>query len=324
MRQPEPRADRGERHPPQRPPAGRLPQRSGDVQQARSVPLRVAGDFGIPVSAGRTRTRAQEPLHRRRAGHPDRLEQCRGSSDVRRGHAGALEPAVHALAGGGIDGLLQHATLLARGLVPARSGDPYLGAVRGVGSETPFRAYRADGQRPRISGWIRHPPAAAVPRGADHHASAGARVHDGIRHRCRAGPAAQRQVEHTRAVICRPADRIGDGDRSSTSVGAQHLERQEARERRHPRHADGVSRGLRDRAGDVRPVAVIVASVVPAGEEVVAGQQARGIQIVDRRDPGVDDGDRHARPARGIPGGGRSSGLEMPLLGKLRVVRHPE
>ena len=178
--------------------------------------------------------------------------------------------------------------------------------------------------RARVRGRIRDTAPAAVARGANHDAPAGSRVRHRVRHRRGSRAAAEGQVQDSGAVVGGPADRVRDPDRRAASVGAKDFQGHEARERRHACDADSVVRGLRDGARDVRAVAVIVGGVVAAGEKVVPAQQARGIEIVDRRDSGVDDRDRHAGAARRVPRGRSAGGLEVPLLRELRVVWNPE
>src|SRR5205823_13256130 len=102
------------------------------------------------------------------------------------------------------------------------------------------------------------------------------------------------------------------------------LDRHQLRVRRHPRDTFTVSGALRDGPGDVRAMAVVVARVVVAADEIVSLDDARQIEVVDREDAGIDDGDSDALAARRVPRAGSPGGLPVPLLGEVRVIREPE
>ena len=121
-----------------------------------------------------------------------------------------------------------------------------------------------------------------------------------------------------------PADRVCDAGGVAAAVRAEHLEWHEARERRHPRDSDAVAGALRDRPRHVGSVSVIVPCIRAAGEEVVPSDDSLGIEVVDGRDAGVEDGDGDSRAARRVPGRRRADRLEVPLLGEVGIVGLPQ
>ena len=78
---------------------------------------------------------------------------------------------------------------------------------------------------------------------------------------------------------------------------------------------------LRDGAGDVRAVAVVVGGVVVVGDEVVAGDELGLGQIADLGDAGVDDGDDRALALAELPGVGHADLAQVPLVAEAGVVR---
>src|SRR5262249_52057993 len=135
-----------------------------------------------------------------------------------------------------------------------------------------------------------------------------------------------------RAVLGGPTDAVGDVRGRAPTVGVQDLHGHEARVEGDAGGADAVVRRLRDRAGDVRAVALIVVRVLVRGDEVPAGD-ALGVgeiaALVVRtvrlaRDAGVDDGDRHTAARREVPRARRADALHVPLLFHERVVRREE
>ena len=121
-----------------------------------------------------------------------------------------------------------------------------------------------------------------------------------------------------------PADPLGDVVRGAAPEGGQHFDRHQTRRGRHAGDAFSVAGALRDGAGDVGPVRMIVARIVVVADKVPPFDQALRIEIVDGIDAGVDDGDGHTLAAGGVPRTLRPDSLEMPLFREVRVVWDPE
>ena len=100
----------------------------------------------------------------------------------------------------------------------------------------------------------------------------------------------------------------------------QHLDRHDLGAEGDAGDADAVVGRLRDGAGDVRAVAVIVAGVGAVVDEVPAGDDLGLRQIRHLGDAGVDDGDDHALALRGLPGLLGVDLLQVPLQLVLGIV----
>ena len=137
----------------------------------------------------------------------------------------------------------------------------------------------------------------------------------------RVADAAEREVDHARAVVDRPADRVGLGLERDLPVRAHDLGDQQLRRERDPGDAERVVRLRCDQARDERPVALLVGQRAPADEAPRAGD-AGGEVRVRAVDPGVDHRDARPREGRQLgPEVERVVLLQVPLLRRDRVVR---
>ena len=174
------------------------------------------------------------------------------------------------------------------------------------------------------------------------------RRRDGVVLRAREAVAAQRGVDHPRAV----ARGVGVGGEDvgdvAAAVVAEHAQRHQARGPAHAGHSAGVVAACRDGARDVgavavavlglrvlvdevpavhvvdAPVAVVVEPVGLAPATRLAGVRPQvGAEVgMGGVDPGVDHRDGHLRRAGGdVPGLGSADGRQSPLIGQQRVVR---
>ena len=140
----------------------------------------------------------------------------------------------------------------------------------------------------------------------------------------------ERQVDHLRAVVGRPADALGDRHRVALAGAVEHADRHQLGPVGQPGHADRVAGALGDRPRDVRAVAVVVVRVGVVVDEVVAVDEPVAEKSGERRkraaagvgDAGVQHGDHHALAAGApdvdqvLPGVRRvhaRAGQEVPL-----------
>ena len=176
-----------------------------------------------------------------------------------------------------------------------------------------------------------HVPA-GVAGGGDDDGALRERVVDRLLEHARVARAAKAEVDHLGAVLGRPADAVGDVGRGARAGLAQHLHRHQPRVKGDADPADGVVGRLRDRPGDMRPVALIVVGVLVLGDEVPPAHALRLREIAAlgegavrlAGDACIDDGDGDAAPGGEVPGSGRADALHVPLVLHQRVVGDEE
>src|SRR5262249_37149771 len=131
----------------------------------------------------------------------------------------------------------------------ARGADRDLAATRREPSDVVVLVRRAHGDDAGIRG---RPPdgAAGVARGGDDDDALLERVVDGVLDDPALHRRAEREVDHLRAVIGRPADALRNVGHRSPPARGEDLDGHQLRAVREPGDADAVVRRLRDRAGD--------------------------------------------------------------------------
>ena len=304
-------------------------------------PAHRAGDVQAPCchrQRGRSRRTQKCGAHPRPAeGGPRAGQQDRGAAHLRGGHRRSRAQLVAAAARGGED------LLAGRGEVDG--GAPEAGRPR-QRSALVGRCDRDEVGRVEGGGIGRDHVVVDVRVAGgrdDEDVGGGGRVDGGGQVGAWAR-AREREVDHARAVGRRVAHARGHGGHVARRVGAEDLDRHDARAPGEAGDADAVVAAGRDDARDVRAVAVVVGGVAVAVDEVgpvdvvddavavvvdaVAGHLARiGPQVgrevaMGEVDAGVDHGhgDVAARDLRPRAGGAHGPvALQRPLVGELRV-----
>ncbi len=203
------------------------------------------------------------------------------------------------------------------------------GAAVRIRADEPVVADGAHGDRSRAHRRVAHRRDPCVARRGNHHGRHRSRCH-GIAERRRRRAPGEREVDDLRPLGHRPVDALDDRGVVTRPVLVEDLAREDLGQRRNPRDSRGVVRGLRDRTGDVRAVAVVVVGVRVIVDEVVPREDSPGVSQVPATGPHAGVEHRHddvlaggGGPSRlGIRGPlvGRAVGLHVPLLRVERVV----
>ena len=245
--------------------------------------------------------------------HPH--EQRRRPSNVRRSHAGSVEAAVD---------FALVATAVAHGLlrdVHPRSPQGHLFSTRGEVGDVVVAVGGAHGDDLGESSRVLHLAPIVAGRCDDDHAAQPRVFHRGVNQQARVG-AAQAHVDDLGAVVGCVADALSHGGGGAIALGAEHLDGHDGGAERQASHAFAVVRRLRDRAGHVRPVAVVVSRALLLVDEVGAldtggageVRPLREGRLFEARHARVDHGDRHTAPAAVLPRSLASDLTQVPLL----------
>ena len=120
-----------------------------------------------------------------------------------------------------------------------------------------------------------------------------------------------------------PGQRAGDGRRAAVAVGVADAQRHDAAVPGDPGNANGVVACGRGRAGHPGAVTGDIGGIGIVVHAIPSGHQQRGQVGMRTVQSAVEDGDGDAAIAGGhIPGSGRVDLRQMPLVAKVRIVRH--
>ena len=154
-------------------------------------------------------------------------------------------------------------------------------------------------------------------------------VRDGFLQHVRRERTAERHVDDTCLVVGGVANRIRDTGHRARARAREHLERHDLEVEADASNADAVVGRLRDRAGDVRAVTVVIVRVRGVADEVVRIDERQPLEVgqlvkllvVLVRDAGIEHGDDDTVAVGELPGLGHADLAEVPLVLVVGIVR---